>query len=439
VADLLFTVPAGSTDPSNISMLIQPSLTLNRDTTIQEDARVARPVRITTPDPASTLAFADLGFNVQTQQGSLGVGFITDNLDIVGTGQLGPAAEPGDRFIAHINTQWTVPSGAFYGLAWFQRDTTPTGFTRVVRQRDLATVQAEFGSVTPNRAGARFAFPSPIGDSSGGFAVLLDVPLPGKRTEFYNPDAAWQTGLLQVLPDEFTIEASFDSPVQTFRAGKTYQASFNHGMFGPAFPKTNFPWASRLGDTLGFGLPLFSDTAGNAGFSITESGTIKLFRNGQEVPGDGFFEVPPEVSDYRLTVDTVRPSTIFDVSTQVSAAWTFRSGHVDGNDPAALPLSAIRFTPKLDDTNTAPAGRAFLIPVTLQRQSGDLTRPRRLTVDVSYDEGKTWRKADVIAGLAVLLHHPANATSVSLRAKASDRDGNTVEQTIIRAYKLAKR
>ena len=47
----------------------------------------------------------------------------------------------------------------------------------------------------------------------------------------------------------------------------------------------------------------------------------------------------------------------------------------------------------------------------------------------------------VVSGTAaekssVSVFHPAGATSVSLRAKATDRGGNTVEQTVIRAYKL---
>jgi hypothetical protein len=36
----------------------------------------------------------------------------------------------------------------------------------------------------------------------------------------------------------------------------------------------------------------------------------------------------------------------------------------------------------------------------------------------------------------VTLRHPAGATSVSLRASAGDRDGDTVKQTVIRAYTL---
>jgi hypothetical protein len=37
----------------------------------------------------------------------------------------------------------------------------------------------------------------------------------------------------------------------------------------------------------------------------------------------------------------------------------------------------------------------------------------------------------------VLVEHESDAQFVSLRASAEDLDGNTVEQTIIRAYELA--
>jgi hypothetical protein len=60
-------------------------------------------------------------------------------------------------------------------------------------------------------------------------------------------------------------------------------------------------------------------------------------------------------------------------------------------------------------------------------------RPKKLTV--SYDEGRTWQRATTHDNLLVDLTHPAGATSVSLRASATDH-GTTVEQTIIRAYLL---
>lgn len=69
-----------------------------------------------------------------------------------------------------------------------------------------------------------------------------------------------------------------------------------------------------------------------------------------------------------------------------------------------------------------------------QRADGSVVRPRHLTVDVSYDEGRTWQRATT-HGDRIVLTHPEDARSVSLRASATDR-GATVEQTIIRAYLL---
>lgn len=123
------------------------------------------------------------------------------------------------------------------------------------------------------------------------------------------------------------------------------------------------------------------------------------------------------------------------MSTRLAVTWTFRSGHTDG--VAALPLSAVRFSPAVAADNTAPAGKPFVVPVAVHAQDGRRYTPSRLTVDVSYDEGRTWRKAVVRHDSAVLLDHPATATSVSLRAKATDSEGNTVELTVIRAYELA--
>jgi len=58
---------------------------------------------------------------------------------------------------------------------------------------------------------------------------------------------------------------------------------------------------------------------------------------------------------------------------------------------------------------------------------------------VSYDDGRTWTKAFVVGfgdNRVALLHHPPGGEFVSLKARATDHAGNTVEQTIIRAYRL---
>ncbi|MFR9776722.1 hypothetical protein ACL02O_11775 [Micromonospora sp. MS34] len=105
-----------------------------------------------------------------------------------------------------------------------------------------------------------------------------------------------------------------------------------------------------------------------------------------------------------------------------------------------LPAMAVRFAPPLAVDNSAPSGRTFTIPVTVQRQAGaPATTIRALTVEVSYDGGQTWRKADLHrqgAGWAVVVRHPAGPGYVPLRVTARDSAGNTVTRRVIQAYRL---
>ena len=97
-------------------------------------------------------------------------------------------------------------------------------------------------------------------------------------------------------------------------------------------------------------------------------------------------------------------------------------------------MLAVRFAPRLDRHNLAPANRLFAIPVTVDRQA--VTGPvRDLAVRVSFDDGRTWRAAPVLAG-HLLVGHPEGHGFVSLRATAADRDGNAFEETLIRAYRF---
>jgi len=254
-------------------------------------------------------------------------------------------------------------------------------------------------------------------------------------------DAFRETGTATIVDDGWLdLRAILFSEERSLRAGRHYRESWNSAPYGPSFPAAGI---TRQGDRVLVDLPLHSDAEGHAGGSVADTSRTALYRNGALVgeelaPGYGEFDVPPGAADYRLETSSKRSFT--DLSTEVSATWTFRSRHVAGDDPAALPASAIRFAPRLDRGNAAPAGRSFVIPVTVQRQPGaPSARVAALTVDVSYDGGKTWRKAGVRAagkGWVATVQHPAGAGHVSLRATARDTAGNTVTQRVIQAYRL---
>ena len=202
---------------------------------------------------------------------------------------------------------------------------------------------------------------------------------------------------------------------------------------GPAFafdPAEPSPWAGRLGDVLGFQIPL--------GNSATDPGRTVLYRNGRKIgespaAGRGNFVVPPGAATYQLHAEAGR-------STRVSADWTFTSSTVTGSYPAQLPLLAVRLAPQLYGHHRARAGRPFAFAMYVQRNgAASATCVHSPTVQVSYDDGRTWRSAHVLLNghqWRVRVIHPAHARFVSLRATARDYSGNTVRQTIIRVYPL---
>jgi hypothetical protein len=136
---------------------------------------------------------------------------------------------------------------------------------------------------------------------------------------------------------------------------------------------------------------------------------------------------------YRLETEASR-SGLSDLSTTVKAAWTFHSAHVPGELPVGIPLSVVRFEPKLDSANAARAGTVLAVPLTVQRQgtAGELTT---ISVEASFDDGKSWSAVRVERRVAQV-QNPKAAGFAALRITAVDARGNTVEETVLRAYRI---
>ncbi|HEY7595584.1 MAG TPA: S8 family peptidase [Actinophytocola sp.] len=421
--------------------IAQPGLQLDRAQTVDVDPTMAKPLSVTPPAEADLL-LGDIGYSVSTDNYSFSSGFVTDDLSVLSTGQLGEAL-PGTTVTGSINTQFLGADGSFYGLAFYPEEGFPTGYDKVVDPRELATVRASFGPAAEGYQGDRVMFPFP--ETGGGFVFGAATPvgMPSARKEYVTAkDVRWQSILTQVGADLEPV-AEWDSPLRTHRAGRTYDEPYGRAVFGPGLPPTEFPWGYRIGDDLGVSIPMFTDAGGNSGYSVVDSAATRLYR-GEELVGEtaepGFGEftgLPAGAADYRLTTELTRAAP-FDLATSISAEWTFRSSHVDGEEPAALALNTVHFTPVLDEQDSAKRGKPFLVPLVLQDETGAYSRPRRVTVEASYDEGETWQRVPVLLNLVAALNHPAAAESVSLRVSASDRDGNTVKETLIRAYKLRK-
>ncbi|MFI7426565.1 S8 family peptidase [Micromonospora sp. NPDC049836] len=443
-----------------ITSLMRPSLDLTTDQALSMDARLAKPIAVSVPNPKATAVHQEFGWTIRTEQPQIwgsndpfGVlmGLPFDHLR---TAQIGSGRTPG--FVSYVNAMWgqVAEDGSLhnspyvYRVYCYEPERMMTGLTRRLRADDFATVRSRISADVAGVPVARSAVAhapgnSPVYRDEHNIPPRFTYDVPRTITEYYNQDkkAAWQSTSAQ--PQHTYYESAWTS----FQPGRRYDVNWANGVIGPVFPQPNIgqQWSTRYwDDTIGGPGPLHGDGAGHDGFRFVRGGSVQvnLYRNGIKV-GDAnqapwSWEVPAEAGDYRLAA-TFHSDPEFTLSTVVDAEWTFRSGHVSDGELVKLPLTAIRYTPELDIDNRAPAGRLFAIPISLDRQVGAAPgRTRTLTVEASFDDGRTWQPLTVrrTGERAVAwVHNPAGSGFVSLRAAASDTGGNTVTQTVIRAYR----
>ncbi|WP_461120211.1 S8 family serine peptidase [Saccharothrix stipae] len=440
------SVVSGDEAEGRIAVLPRPTLTVTGNAALTFDARTAKPVDITAPDPGAVAAIGDVGFDrvVEGRSVGFGVAFLEGFTDNVTLGHVGPAL-PDDELEVTIGAQYQgTPVGdtpVNFRFAWIEHGKAPTGFVRAPAKRELAEVRTAFG---PGPATDEFAYGgNAIGpNGSGGWAVLFPVKAGGASVDYVNTaDIKWGWRLIQVRGD-FDIVANYSSPDRAYRPGGRGTERFNFPVFGPGVPASRFEYLARFGNQIIVEVPLLNDSSNNLGGSAYESGRTALYRNGQKIgeltePG-GVFTVPAGDAGYKAEIDFVRAPGISDLTTRATGSWTFRSDTAPDGEIRKLPVSVVRFTPRLDADGGTPAGRLLRIPLTVEQQQGaDNGRVRKVEVDVSFDDGKTWSKAPII-GNAAYVRNADQAGYASLRAKGSDSKGNTFEHTVIRAYRLTK-
>ncbi|WP_254125194.1 S8 family peptidase [Amycolatopsis sp. CA-230715] len=201
--------------------------------------------------------------------------------------------------------------------------------------------------------------------------------------------------------------------------------------------------------------------------------TARMFHDGAEIPRDNgndplalfpVFRLSPSPGVYRLDVTDVfspqaqvgAPSTVlFGNATRTDTSWTFASARSTAAPPpgfscygagscAFQPLIQLDYRLPLDLSDRAPAGVPFTFDVVAASHSGAKGGGpvTSLRVSSSADNGATWSDATAKpqggGRWSVTVANPGTAGSaVWLRAEARDGSGNTVEQTVQRAYAIS--
>ncbi|MFD5595886.1 S8 family peptidase [Streptomyces griseorubiginosus] len=424
-------------DAQGTSALVRPRLSLTGDTTIVFDARKAKPVGITAPQGAK---MSDGQLNVAVGTGDRGSAAHNSTLfwgtfKNLRTATLGPNA-PAGRLSTQLGGLWQKGSTTYH-LLHNLPDRFPTGYRHTTRMNELALLKRNFGSSVAHRKGIVNVLWSGPTLSLGTVSDPFPLPTTAKIYVTTPKGFKWTANLGQ-------RNASGDDDVfygtesaRSYQAGRTYAATYNVGVFSPI---TGGPYgAQRDGDTLDLCVPDLADGAGHPAFSVAERHTTVTADGSTLLDNDGDLcqtveKLPSVPARYTIRTDLTRPPGVAATTSRLTAAWTFTSSP---SDSGSLPLSTVRFHPKLTPAGTAPAGRRTTIPLSLQGPAA--TALKSLTVKVSYDAGKTWSPAPVTTahGRGTLtLTHPENARSVSFRSTLTDTTGNTFTVTILKAYLL---
>ncbi|WP_328523074.1 S8 family serine peptidase [Kribbella sp. NBC_00359] len=186
---------------------------------------------------------------------------------------------------------------------------------------------------------------------------------------------------------------------------------------------------------------------GHQGGVIGESSS-RLFRDSELLAtfpyaGFGDIDVPADDTGYRLEMTASNDSsTAGRLSTRTDTAWSFRSSQVGGG-PEPLPLLSVAYEIPLSVRNSADPRSPLPFTARVRLQDGTAVTIGAASVWHSFDDGGTWKELrSRVNGGSVTVMLPAAASSGhqygSLRIVVKDRSGNSIEQTIHRAYRLAR-
>jgi subtilisin family serine protease len=323
--------------------------------------------------------------------------------------------------------------------------------------RSLARVETTYHSDVEGQhhTGARFEVRAPfILDYPVGsvtavdnlFAPQVAPSLPSRRVEYFTTTAGQEWSTHVYTPEwgaaitEFERMAPDDDEARLYAAPYHVDASVERGRQGIRGLVTGTDGTDTRTILGMFG----SHAAITCGSRLSWPGFVGETPPRQPPPqlgssgcGSASFANPPaERTEMRFENTITRaPSANRQLATEVRTAWTFFSEHSD--QTLTRPLLDLDYDLEVDSTNSARERSETDLELGLER-GGERVSASDLDAWASFDDGATWRELRVRRGEAEIDNPRLSSSSgyVSLRVRAEDPSGESVDQTIIRAYRL---
>ncbi|MEV6103427.1 S8 family serine peptidase [Streptomyces sp. NPDC051940] len=360
-----------------------------------------------------------------------------------------------------LGLRGVVESGYTYSMPFTESGRIPADLARTVATDDFARVKSTFHSDETRHFGyeALHAWAGPVAEHLS-VRTLQPVNMGGHRDDYVlaGPDRLYQRQVYASLPKlvrMVTNAVRYPEP-GTVRQERWFAAPLQLTPFDAeacAWCRTDTVMRTIANDGGD------SDPTHILASGLTRKWTY--YRNGERITSTGSVLVP-ERADYRFVLDLTRTAGTYPggtLGTGIHTEWSFSSAvpttmAVAGcgqQFPTAkacesVPVVLPSYEIPVNELNQAPADAPFTFTVKGGRPKGwsGSTAIAGAEVSVSYDNGATWRPAEVQRddddSFRVSVTHPElsdTAGHVSVRTELWDADGNRTLQTLERAYALS--
>ncbi|MFI6763477.1 S8 family serine peptidase, partial [Micromonospora sp. NPDC050417] len=324
-----------------------------------------------------------------------------------------------------------------YDVVHHWNGSIPTNPTWRSVPKDLARVDVSFRNF---RQGKAMEFRS---DVWMGWVVgnQLTAPAQGDRTDWVTADVSWledaqilsETGQHAINVARYPVgpisKVSWFGPIQRPRMGPiNYQpVRYLDAVYIPV-PGWGASGSGYVGEARG--------NYDVRNWAALYQGDQQLqWGNAEYLPVSG---LAPERLPYRLVVDNDRADWPGPYSTHTLTEWNFTSAATGEESTETLPLIQLDYDVATD--TDGKAGRHTELSVAASHLPGVTATIREVTLELSYDDGATWQRAKLTQndfGWSTKLKATNTAAQfVTLRTNAKDSSGNTVSQTLTRAFGL---
>ncbi|MFF3415444.1 S8 family serine peptidase [Streptomyces sp. NPDC002698] len=316
-------------------------------------------------------------------------------------------------------------------------------------ERDLARIDARYYSATGGTSAEGYRSDFTLSPS---FNLPEAEWHPGTRTEWVTPGQNWREFHAQGVDGDLPwVMVSGDN---TYAKGSATRLDWFAPATRPAQSESFGVYNSRWQNYMTWNVQAWASASDNmrlGGFlDWGETPTRLQVFQGDTLIHDNpnstdmqWQEVPAGDLPYRAVLDAERPGDVFRLSTRTHSEWTFRSGTVDSD--FFEPFSVLNLDYRLEsdlhgDVKADATQKIALKPVSM----GLGTVPGKVTtvkLDVSYDDGATWRKVTLAKGDGGYWQGSFRTAKksggfISVRASAGTDRGYSVKNEIVRAYGL---